>query len=265
MTDSRLDPIAVDVKAGVAPLTLDRVGAMNAIDLPMARRFSDVVEALSERADVRAMLVTGRGRAFCAGGDVSAMGTADDPPAYLAELAATMHGGLVRLSRMRVPVVAAVNGSVAGAGLGLALAADLVIAGVSARFLTAYCEIGLTPDCGVSHLLPQVIGLRRALELTLTGRVLSAAEAQAWGLVTEVTADEAAHPRAESIAATLAGGAWPALGESRGLLRAAGATTYADHLDLEARTISRVSASADAVGRIEAFVARRAHGKESLT
>lgn len=141
--------ILYDVHDGLARLTLNRPEASNSMDLPTAEAFKTAVERAAADEKVRVVLVTGNGKRFCAGGDVGSMASAENRPAYLLELALVLDGALQRLATLDKPVVAAVQGAVAGAGLGLMLSADVIVAERSTKFLTAYSAIGLTPDCGV--------------------------------------------------------------------------------------------------------------------
>ena len=249
-------PVLYDVQDGVASIELNRPGSSNALDLAMAEALLSAAEAVAADDAARVVLLTGRGKLFCAGGDVTGMAAADDRSAHLDELATTAHRAVEALAALEKPVVAGVQGAAAGAGLGLTLCADLVVAGESAKFLTAYTAIGLTPDCSTSWLLPQAVGLKRALEMTLTNRRLSAAEAVEWGLATSVCPDDEVESTARGLAERLAAGPSYALGQSRALLRSAGTRSLTDHLDLEARTISRAGGTPEAAALIDAFTSR---------
>lgn len=230
--------VVVSVADGVGHVELNRPDAANTIDLAFAHAFADAMEAVADDPDVRAVLLTGRGAMFCAGGDLGAMGAAPDRAAFLQELADALHVGVRRLDLLAKPVVVGVQGAAAGAGLSLVLGADLVVAARSASFVTAYTSVGLTPDGGQSWLLPRVVGLQRALELTLTPRRLSAEEALEWGVVTRVVDDGDALDAARALAERLASGPAEAFGQARRLLRASFETPFTDQLDVEARTIA---------------------------
>ncbi len=154
---------------------------------------------LSPRAaaddDVKVVLLSGRGRAFCAGGDVKMMAAADNVAETVHELATAAHQAVLALTQLPKPVVAAVHGSVAGGGVGLICAADLLLAGESTKFVAAYPGIAVTPDCSLSWALQRIIGERRALEFLLLNQPISATKAHDWGLVTEVHADGNVHCR----------------------------------------------------------------------
>ncbi|WP_072804215.1 enoyl-CoA hydratase/isomerase family protein [Rhodococcoides yunnanense] len=244
------------VSDGIARIHLDRPRASNALDPELAAGFEAAVAEVAADTSTRVLVLSGGGKNFCAGGDVRQMAAASDMPAFLTDLAGTVHRALVMLDSLPVPVVAAVQGSAAGAGLGLVLAADFVVAGTSSTFTAAYSAVGLSPDCGVSELLPRVVGMRRAARILLDGKVLTADEALDWDLITDVVDDDEINPRADDIAARLARGTFPAIGQTRRLLRASGTRSYADHLDDEALTIAKVSTSEDAVTRITKFAGR---------
>jgi 2-(1,2-epoxy-1,2-dihydrophenyl)acetyl-CoA isomerase len=180
------------IESGVARVTINRPAQMNAIDVLTAKELALAAKQCSADSTVRCVVLTGAGdRAFCAGGDVA--GFASDPErvdSLLEEMTAHLHDAISVLARMRAPVVARVNGTVAGAGLGLMVAADLAVASQKAKFTSAYTKIGLTPDGSTTWFLPRLIGHRRTKELYLLNRVLSADEAMAWGLVNRVVAPE---------------------------------------------------------------------------
>lgn len=247
--------VRLDQDGEVGRIVLDRPEASNSFDLPAARALSAAVSA-AEVAGVRAVLVTGEGKRFCAGGDVSSFLAADDPEGYLLVLATELEAGLRRLSELPVPVVAAVHGAVAGAGLAVLLNSDIVVAGRSTRFVMAYAGIALTPDCGVSWLLPRVVGQQRALELALTGRTLTADEAQAWGLVTEVVDDDQVHARAQEVATMLAQGPTGAFGEAKRLIRSSWTVSREHNARDEAATIARAVTTDEAQARIDRFAGR---------
>ena len=187
--------------AGVCHLELNRPAVSNAVDLSTAHELDAAIDRAASDDSVRAVLVTGAGKRFCAGGDVAAMVAAPDRAAYVLALARALDGALQKLAALDKPTVAAVQGAVAGAGLAVMLSCDVIVAAESTRFVTAYSGVGLTPDCGVSYLLPRAIGQQRALALALTNRALSAREALEWGLVTEVVEDAALEERAAALAA----------------------------------------------------------------
>jgi 2-(1,2-epoxy-1,2-dihydrophenyl)acetyl-CoA isomerase len=246
--------VSYQVFEGIAHLELDRAPVSNAIDLATAEAFGDAVDLAAADEAVRAVLVTGRGPRFCAGGDLASMLAADDRGPYVEKLARTLDDSFRRLALLEKPIVAGVRGAVAGAGLALMLHCDLVVAGSGTRFVTAYSAVGLTPDCGLSWLLPRAIGQQRALDLLLGSRVLGATQALEWGLVTETVPDDDVTERARAVAVTLAQGPASALGQTRRLVRSAWEVGRAESGADEARTIGR-AVVADEATRL---LARRA-------
>jgi 2-(1,2-epoxy-1,2-dihydrophenyl)acetyl-CoA isomerase len=256
------DAILFDVSDGLAHVTLNRPARLNAVDPEAIARWQWIAHEIAERDDIGAVLFDANGRAFCAGGDVVAMSllAAGEPDAgrVIQRLADQIHDGHRTLRESAKPIVAAVQGPVAGGGLGFMLVADLVIASDHATFASRYSDVGLTPDCGVSTLLPEAIGTRRALELTLTSRRLDAAEALEWGLVTEVVAPEALDARVREIAASWLGGATAAFGQAKRLVRSGLGRGFREALDDEARTIGAAFESPHAQAAVAAFAAAAA-------
>jgi len=243
---------------GIARLTLNRPDAANAMSLQLAREFRAAVAEAEADRDCHVLMLLGTGRFFSAGGDVGEMAVATDPSSYLRQLAGAMSAGMLDLARSRLLVLAVVHGPVAGAGLGLVLNADLVLAGQSATFVAAYAGVGLTPDCGVTHLLPRAVGPLRATELCLAGRVLRSDEALAWGLVNEVHPDADLIAAAEARARSIAGGATQVIGPTKRLLTGAGLSDYAAAIDAENDSIAEIVTVPDTQARIAAFVQRSA-------
>ncbi|GGM64341.1 hypothetical protein GCM10007977_077290 [Dactylosporangium sucinum] len=203
------------------------------------------------------MLLSGAGKLFCGGGDLRSMRAAADRGAYVRQLVDAAHAAVRELAALAKPVVVSVHGPAAGAGLSLLLLSDIVLAAPSASFTTAYTSVGLTPDCGQSWMLPRVIGLRRALDLTLIPRRLSAEEALELGIVSRVVDAESLTAEAHAVAERLAHGPAAALGAARWLLRAGFAEGFAEHLDREADAIARRAASDEAGTLISEFLVPR--------
>lgn len=244
----------LSLSGGVATIRLARPDAGNAVDLPTALALRDVVAEIASAApSVHVVVLRADGRLFCAGGDVRAMAAAADRPAFVAELAGVLHETLEALRALPVPVVAVVQGAAAGAGVGLVLAADVVLAADHATFVSAYPSVGLSPDCGVSALLPGVVGARRAALFLLTGAPVDAATALDWGLVSEVCPAETLDARAGEVVAAIAALPRQAVGEAARLLRRSTERSYAASLADEAATIARLSATDEAAALLAAF------------
>ena len=181
-----------EVKDAIATLTLNRPDAYNALNLALGRDLFHATLEADEDPAVRCIVITGAGKAFCAGGDVKDFADGPDRMGMvIKELTTYLHGAVSRLARTAKPVIMGVNGIAAGGGMSFALSGDLVVAAESAKFTMAYSRIAASPDGSSSYFLPRMIGLRRALELHYTNRVLIAREAMDWGLVNRV------HPDAE--------------------------------------------------------------------
>ena len=245
------------VTDGVAHIRLNRPDAANALNLPAAQQLRAAAVRAGEDDEVRAVLVTGAGSRFCAGGDVRSFVEADDQAAYLRELATEADAATTAIAALEKPVVAAVHGAVAGAGLALMLSCDVVVAASGTKFVFAYPSIGLTPDCGLSYLLPRAIGQQRALTFALSGKPVDAVQALEWGLVSEVAENaETAAARGREVAAGFATGPYRALGQVRRLLRAGWELDRAATGAEEARTISDMVTGAEAQVLISEFINR---------
>lgn len=250
--------VAFEVADGIAHVTLNRPDAGNAIELSMAQALLDAAIRCQADTRIRCVVLTGAGRLFCAGGDVDAFRSAGDGiGAMLDELAGTLHMAVARLTRMDKPLLTLVNGPAAGAGLSLAIAGDVVLAGRSAHFTAAYGALGLTPDGGMSWLLPRLVGLRRAQEIILTNRRINADEAEAIGLVTRVVEDEALAAEGTAMATRLADAATVAVGAARNLLRQSFETSLEAQLEREVASITRVSVAPEAREGLTAYFAKR--------
>src|SRR5277367_2827041 len=248
-----------EVREQVAHFTLNRPEVSNAVNLEMARDFYEAAFACEQSSDVRAVLITGAGRAFCSGGDVQSS-AAQEPStlsAYYRRLTLLLHQGIHRFARMRAPVVIAVNGIAGGGGMSLACAGDIVLAGESARFTMAYTRIGLTPDGSSTYYLPRIIGLRRTVELALTNRVLGAREAETIGLATRVIPDDQLMAHAQTLAAELAKGPTLAYGGVKRLLYGATNTSLAEQMEFETEWLTEMAGTADVQEGITAFLAKR--------
>lgn len=254
-----LRTVLLDVAAGVATLRLNRPDKGNAIDEDMAADLAEAATQLAERSDVRAVLIAGNGPNFTVGGDLSLFaGTSRDQlPNRLRRMIDSYHLAIERLTSIDAPVIAAVRGGAGGGGLGLLYAADIVVAADDARFALGYGALGLTADGGNTWFLPRMVGMRRAQELFLLNRRLTAQEAFEFGLVSRLAPSDAVETEATDIAATLAAGPTRAFGAVRRMLRQSFETGLSDQLDAEKDSIVAASRSDDAHEGITAFVAKR--------
>lgn len=250
------DAVLLDIQNGLARITLNRPQRMNAFDADMARAWAEVTQQAIADPTVKAILVQGEGRGFCAGGDVQAMAQMDDRDAGMLQLAGIINRGLSALVESSKPVVVAAHGTTAGGGLGVLLSCDIAVIGESSKVGSLYANVGLTPDLSVSALLARGIGERRALDLTLQNKMLSAKEALDWGLVTEVVADDQVLARAEEIAAHWIDGASFAYGQAKRLIRSSYARSFNEQLTEEAKTIASTSVTPDADALIKRFASK---------
>lgn len=250
----RLDLLIHD---GVARIVLNRPESANAIDETFALEF-EVAAAACVEAKARVVLISAAGKQFCVGGDLKDFAGREDLGSHLEHVTGPLHRGIATLTEIDAPTIVAMRGAAAGAGLGLVCAADIVIAGESSSFLMAYTKIGLTPDGSTSWYLARHVGLRRALDLTITNRVLSATEALEWGLVSRVVGDDEVDAEAESLVEVLRVGPTAAYGASVRLVRSAQHDSLRHHLDEEAASIAERARTADGREGIRAFLERRA-------
>lgn len=253
--------ILLDMADGVAVMTLNDPGVLNAFGQKLREDMSDTLDRL-EASDARCLLITGAGRAFCSGANLA---DPDRPPRdreaeargeAKSDLESWYNPAFMRLRALRIPIVAAVNGVAAGAGMSLALSADLKLAARSAYFLQAFARIGLVPDCGSSYILPRMIGMSRALELSLLAEKLPAETALEWGLINRVVDDAQLLGEALTMARRLADGP-RSLGLIRRLYWEGLENGYEDQLALEARLQTEAGLSADYAEGVTAFREKR--------
>jgi 2-(1,2-epoxy-1,2-dihydrophenyl)acetyl-CoA isomerase len=252
------ETIGVALHAGVATITLQRPDSYNAFDLPMMERLAGALVALGADAEVRAVVITGRGRAFCAGGDLRwACAFPDGAPAAFHALAARFHVAVTEIRRMPKPVIAAINGAAAGGGFSLALACDFRVMAESAVLKQAYTSSGLCFDGGSTWTLPRLVGLARALEIAAWDPAITSAQALSLGMVTRVVADGQTLTVAETLASELTERSVSAFAACKRLLTDGHDTALETQLERERDALSRCAAHADGVEGLAAFVAKR--------
>jgi 2-(1,2-epoxy-1,2-dihydrophenyl)acetyl-CoA isomerase len=247
--------VGYQLAGGAAHITLRAPERGNPLDPPMA---ADLLAAVrrARADDARVVVLRGEGRAFSFGGDVSAFAAADDPELLVDDLAETLHRTVSDLHRMDAVVVSVVHGTAAGAGVPLAAAADVVLAGASARFTLAYTKIGLSPDGG-SSLLTASLGLHRGLHLALLNPVLTAEQAQAAGLVAEVHPDHELDAAVEGVVTTLLAGSRTAQVAAKRLLREVAVPWEEGALRRETLSVRSCASSPDGREGVAAFLAKR--------
>jgi 2-(1,2-epoxy-1,2-dihydrophenyl)acetyl-CoA isomerase len=245
------------VRDRVATITLNRPESANSLNLDLAHGLFDSLGRADTDPGADAVVIRGAGRRFCAGGDLAAMRSAPDSSVFLAELAGAAHDALRVLNRLSKPTISAVTGAAAGIGFSLALTTDFIVAGDATKFVTAYSAVGLTPDGGLSWLLPRAIGQQRALALIATSDALTAQRALDLGIVTEVCAEQDVVERAHQFAVQLCGRPRHALVEARRLVRSSWTASLDEHLDREAEAISRAVAEESTAALIARFLGER--------
>ncbi|MFQ5899848.1 MAG: enoyl-CoA hydratase/isomerase family protein [Candidatus Methylomirabilia bacterium] len=250
--------LLVETKEQVGTITLNRPDAYNALNIALAKEFFQAVLDMDENPEIRCIVVTGAGKAFCAGGDVKDF--AENLPrigVLVKELTTYLHGAISRVVRSPKPVLMGVNGVAAGGGLSLALSGDLVIAAESARFTMAYSRIAATPDGSSSYFLPRLIGIQRALELHYTNRVLSAKEALEWGLVSRVVPDAEFPHALGALARELAQGPTLAFGGAKLLFHQSTSESLETQMELETQAIARSGHTEDFAAGVTAFAQKK--------
>jgi len=257
MTDT-LVKIGFDPETGVATLTFNRPEALNAINVPMAEAFLAVVKSLRDRHGLRCVVLTGAGRAFMAGGDVESMaGSPDQAREVVNALLDALNPAILILRELNAPVIAGVRGFAAGAGLSLAMGADLILADANARFMVAYDGIGTVPDCGGTWFLNRRIGAGRASQLMLLGQTLSAQEALDWGLINQVASEGEFDNALIELARQVANGPSRAYAAFRRLSDDAFGGTLSGHLEAERQAFLEAVGTQDFQEGVAAFLAKR--------
>lgn len=246
------------VADGIARITLNRPDVYNAMNIRMAQDLMHAAIACDEDPAIRCVVLTGAGKAFGAGGDLAGFAKAGESvPALMKEMTVYFHAAVSRFARMNAPLVVAVNGVAAGAGFSTMLMGDIAIAAESARFTLAYTKAGLTPDGGSTYYLGRAIGLRRAVELALTNRSLTAREALEWGIVNKVVPDADLAAETDALARTLATGPTRAFGGAKRLLAQGLEESLETQMEHEARGIADAARGSDGREGISAFLAKR--------
>jgi len=258
MTDQ---PVRLNVSDAVATITLDRPEVLNALNLSMTEALAGAIQVCKDDDRIRAVIITGAGRGFCAGGDMKAawqhIQAGGDPRHFFRDLTVPLHRAITDIRSMEKPVVAAVNGPAGGAGMSLAVACDFRIAAESAKFKQAYTSIGLVPDGGWTVFVPSIVGAAKATELLLLDPVLGAKEALALGFVHEVVPDDKLHERAVEVSTRLAQAPTTALGGAKALVNSALFPTLETQLERERQRLVAQGGTKDFLERLSAFRQRK--------
>lgn len=251
--------IEFEVSEGIARIVLNRPDAGNAFDAQLARELAEAALACDLDPSVRAVLLTGRGKMFCAGGDLKAFaGFGDEATRCVKQLADDLHKAISLFARMDAPLVVAVNGAAAGAGFSLSIAGDIVISADNAKFTMGYTAVGMSPDGSSTWYLPRLIGLRRAQEMAFTNRSLNASEALDWGLVTRVVPAAELDEAAMDLCRRLAAGPRGAQAMVKKLLLCSSGNALEVQMEIEGRAIARAAGAPQGIEGVQAFAARRA-------
>lgn len=252
-------PVLFSIEGSIATVTLNRPAEGNTVNEALIDALLDAAIRCDDDTAIRCVVLTGKGKLFCGGGDISAFSAAgDDMPAFLNRLAGKLHMAVSRFQRMAKPLLVAVNGPAAGAGLSLAISGDVVIAAQSAHFIAAYGSVGLTPDGGMSWLLPRHVGLRRAQEIILSNRKVTAEEAATIGMVTRTVPDDQLAQETAKTALSLANAATGAIVGARALLLESMNSPLEAQLERETRSIVAAGRGLEWREGVAAFLERRA-------
>ncbi|GGF45720.1 enoyl-CoA hydratase [Azorhizobium oxalatiphilum] len=256
---SDADPVLLDVTGGIARIRFNRPHVLNALDEHAILAFKRAADTVAGQPGVRVVVLSGAGRAFLAGGDVARFHAAgEDAPNVVASLIGPFHEAILTLSKLKAPVIASVQGAVAGGGLSVALAADLLIAADDAKFSMAYSRIATSPDGGGTWHLPRIVGLRKAMELALLSENIDAQEALRLGIANKVVPLDQLADVTDKIAGALAAGPTAAYGRIKALLRASSTNSLAEQLQAEKESFVASAGTRDFAEGAAAFVGKRA-------
>ncbi len=252
-------PVLLSLEDGVARLRLNRPEASNGLSEALLEGLVEATRLCDETEGVRCVLLSGEGENFCAGGDVKEFAAkGKDLPDHLRRQTALLQTATATLVGLRAPVVAMIQGwAVGGGGLGLACAVDLAIGAEGCRFMSGATRVGMAPDAGSSVTVPRIVGLRRALEIFLTDRVLKSAEALELGILNKVVADSDLEAEGTALAQQLADGPTRAYGETKRLVWEGLGRSVTEALPDEAETVSRLSGTEDSLEGLAAVIERR--------
>lgn len=251
------ESIRLTLDNGIGRLTLTNGAKGNPLGHTLGRELREAAIVLDETRDLRVLIMTAEGKNFCVGGDLTVFAAQEDLSSTVKTMTADYHQALSKLLRMEAPIISAIQGACAGAGVALGALADIVLASANSHYTFAYTAIGFSPDGASTFVLPRLIGVRRFQELVLTNRRVSAADAAAMGLVTEVVADEMLAERVEALAQEIAAGPTRAYAATRRLLLSTFETSLETQLEWEARLLSEQCRTEDVKEGVAAALGRR--------
>jgi len=257
MASSADNGVRIEDHDGITHLVIDRPEAGNALDLETSYQLAAAVTELSARDDLRVVVLRATGKRFCVGGDLLGFQRAEADANLCHTVALPLHDAIRGLEALTVPIIAKVHGSVGGGGVGVVLAADIIVMGESAVYRMGYTGSGLSPDTGVSWELPHRAGMAAAMDIILTNRRVSAAEAVSLGLASRAVPEAQLDAEVDEIVESLLVVPKQTLAETKRLVRAAFSTSLDAQLDDEATTIGRIGDTRDARETIDAFLAKR--------
>jgi 2-(1,2-epoxy-1,2-dihydrophenyl)acetyl-CoA isomerase len=259
MSELLHDSVAWDLDDSVARITLAR-GSGNVLDMSTSeglREAANRVAAGAAAGHIRVAVIAADGPTFCVGGDLREFAAAADRGQRVSATAEVLHEAILTLNNVAIPLVSVVQGTVAGGGVGLALAADIVLMAADAKMHLAYTGVSLSPDCGATWKLAKNLSPAQALDFALTNRPLTGTEAAAWGLVSRSVARDELDTTAREVVTKLRSGPVGAYSETKRLLTIAGSRGLADQLEDEAATVTRMAASTDGIEGVNAFLQKR--------
>ncbi|MBX3705653.1 MAG: enoyl-CoA hydratase/isomerase family protein [Pseudomonadales bacterium] len=249
--------VRLAIDGQVARIELNRPESGNAIDLGLARELKQALHECERHSGLCAIVITGAGRLFCAGGDLKAIhAQGSNGPAYVRELLDHLHECISTIARIPTPVIAAVNGTAAGAGFALACACDLLVATRTAKFIMAYTRIGLTPDGSSTWYLPRLLGLHRAMALTLLNDEIDAETLRDWGVIFDVVEPDRLAECVTALTARLVSGTHAASGAAKRLLRESSGRSLEIQMNAEADTLCLALSGGEARAGLESFLNR---------
>ncbi len=254
---NKLVELEVVENGSIAIVSLNRPDALNALNMPLSEEFEKVARQVALDPKVRAAIVTGKGKAFCAGGDLGAFKASKEPGMFLHDLAALFHKAILAIRGMNVPWIAAINGPCFGVGLSLACCCDIRIASVAAKFSVAFTGVGLSPDSSLLFYLPKIVGIAKASEMSLLNPTLSAEDALKVNLITKISTPEELMKEALDIAKKLASMPTKAIGMNKRQLDASYSLPLEKHLELELKFVSESATTSDFQEGCAAFFEKR--------
>lgn len=248
--------LTFEIKNNAAYITLNRPERLNSFDIKLGEELYNVLHNISQKKDVRIVVIKGTGKGFCGGGDVKEMYTAENKPRFLRELTKAIHRCVIEIRKMEKPVIAAVNGYAFGAGLSLVLACDIVIAVKEVKFGTAFIGIGLAPGCG-TQFFTKIVGYQKACEYILTSKVFTADEAKKLGIVNKVVESDKLDEAVELFVNKFRDLPPIAVGKAKMLINKSLENNMLTHLNLESKTASETAGTKDFKEGVTAFVEKR--------